>query len=203
MTIKKTSKEITRGIDISSRRLDDLEKIFFKELVSGNNRDVVLDLGCGEGNIGVSAAFLNKDVYMYDIKDISKRIVILKENFAINKILFKKIDLSKVDYKTFPKNIAFVYMGRFLHYLTYKEANNLIKILYRNMKKKSKLFISVTGVDTEIALGYNKNEKIEKRFFKIREDLRERFLIKEKVTLYSLEELEKLFLNNNFKIIKI
>ena len=196
-------KNTTRGIDISSKRLDDLEKLFFKFIVSGKNRDIVLDLGSGEGNVGISAGFLNKSVYMYDIEDFSERIEILKNNFSISKIYFKKIDLRKADYKTFPKNIEAVYMGRFLHYLKYNDASSLIKILYKNMNYGARLFVSVTGTDTEIAENYNKDINIEKRFFNIRDDLQERFLIKEKVTLYGKEELEKLFLDNNFKTKKI
>ncbi len=196
-------KNITRGIDISSKRLDDLEKLFFKFIISGKNRDVVLDLGSGNGNIGISAGFLNKSVFMYDIEDFSERVKILKNNFSISKISFQKIDLKNTDYKTFPKNIKAVYMGRFLHYLKYKDAENLIKILYKNMSEKSRIFVSVTGTETDIAEDYKKDVEIEERFFNIRKDLQERFLIKEKVTLYRKNELEKLFLDNNFKTKKI
>jgi SAM-dependent methyltransferase len=200
---KKNQEQIVRGIDISSRRLDDLEKEFMKFIISGNNRDVVLDLGSGEGNVGISAGFLNKDVYLYDIYDFKDRVEILKKNFAISKISFTKIDLSKVNYKTFPKNISAIYGGRFLHYLQYENAENLLKILFKNLKTGGKVFFSVTGVETEIANGYDKNIKIEKRFFKIKDHLQERFLIKEKVTLYKKEEFEKLFENAGFKKEKV
>lgn len=196
-------RDITRGIDISSKRLDDLEKEYIKFIISGNNSDIVLDIGCGDGNIGISAGFLNKSSFMYDIEDFSKRVAILKENFSIQKISFQKIDLKEVDYKTFPKNIEAVYSGRFLHYLKYSEAQNLLKVIFHNMKKNAKFFVSVTGINTDIAEDYKKDIDIQKRFFKIREDLQERFLIKEKVTLYSKKELQNIFENIGFKTEKI
>ena len=108
-----------------------------------------------------------------------------------------------MNYLDFQDNISFLFAGRFLHYLNYQEAEKLLKILNKKMKKEGKLFFSISGINSDLAKNYyGKETNVENRFFEIAPEIRKRFQIKERVCLYTIKEVEKLF-ERYFKILKI
>jgi cyclopropane fatty-acyl-phospholipid synthase-like methyltransferase len=137
-------------------------------------------------------ALFQKDIYFYDLK-IDFKLKIFKKLFALKKLHLKKKNLKNVDYKDFPKNIDFVYSARFLHYLTYEEAEDLFRKFSKNMKKNGKVFITVSGINSDIGKDYScKKNEISKRNCFLSKSNQKRFEIKEKVTLYKKDELENL-----------
>jgi SAM-dependent methyltransferase len=186
----------TTGIDIISKRFSSFEKKAIRKCLELKKDDVIYDIGSGQSYFSIVLAFLGKKVYAID-KDFEKfsflKINILKKLFRLKNLHIHKKDISKMEYKDF-ENISLVYSGRFLHYLRYSEAQQLLKILRKKLKKGGMLYFSVSGIDSDLAKGYNvKNIKIENRFFKIPKNLQNQFSIKEKVCLYSETEARELF----------
>jgi cyclopropane fatty-acyl-phospholipid synthase-like methyltransferase len=176
------------GIDITSKRITDLEKETVKFALNLPKNSVCLDLGTGNGWLGIVLVFLHQKVYFID-KKINWKIRILKKLFKLKNMILIKKDINQMSYKDFPDNISLIYSGRFLHYLKYEEAKKLLKILKNKMNKNnnSKLFFSVSGNDSELAK--NRSEKYD---FLSKEN-QKKFQIKEKVFLYSKKELQNLF----------
>ncbi len=194
------------GIDITSRRFSKFEKQSLVEILNFKKDDVIYDLGSGQSYFSIILGFLGKKVFSID-KNFEKKtdfkIKILKKLFGLKNLNIEKRDIANMNYSDFKNNISLVYSARFLHYLKYSEAQKLLKILHKKMKVGGKLYFSISGIDTGLAENYaGKNVEIENRFFKISEDLQNRFQIKEKVCLYTENEAEKLF-SNFFTISKI
>jgi len=183
------------GIQITSSRVGKLEKELIQYTLNLPKSSVGLDLGAGNGFISIIMSLLQKNIYLYDLK-INFKLKIFQKIFSSNKLHLRKKNLKNVDYVDFPKNIDFVYSARFLHYLTYLEAENLLRKFSKNMKSGAKIFITVSGIDSDIGKNYSCSEKIisERNCF-ISKLNQSRFEIKEKVTLYTKKELEILMEN--------
>jgi len=194
-----------RGIDIAEKRLDILSKSFFSYLLKQNAGQKILDLGCGSGFVGVTASFLHHKVFLYDIDDqyfLTKKIVFLQKNFNL-KIFFEKQDLSNINYKILPNGVDVVYMGSFLHYLKYDDAIKLLTIIKKKMRVGGRVFVSVSGLNSELGVGYENERDIKRRFSYLDSNNRDRFLIQKQVVLYEKKDLVKVFTDIGFKLIEI
>ncbi len=180
------------GIQITSQRIGSLEKELIKYSLDIPKSSLVLDLGGGNGFISIILSLIQKQVYYYDLK-IDFKLKIFKKLFSSKKLNLIKKDLKKIKYIDFPKNIDIIYSARFFHYLTYKESDDLLKKLSKNLKKDGKIFLTLSGIDSNIGINYKcKDIKIEERSCFLSKSNQSRFKIKEKVTLYKKEELENL-----------
>ncbi len=183
---------IKTGIDIISQRITKLEKETIRSALELPKNSTCLDLGCGQGYLGIILVFLHQKVYFIDQK-INWKLRVLKKLFRLQNMILIQKDIRKMIYQDFPDNISLIYSGRFLHYMKYNEANNLLKILRKKSSKNGKIFLSVSGINSELGNGYLGNgKKIEERYDFLTKDHRNRFKIQEKVTLYNEQELQNL-----------
>jgi cyclopropane fatty-acyl-phospholipid synthase-like methyltransferase len=176
------------GIDITSKRITDLEKETVKFALNLPKNSVCLDLGTGNGWLGIVLVFLHQKVYFID-KKINWKIRILKKLFKLKNMILINKDIRQINYKDFPNNISLIYSGRFLHYLKNEEAKKLLKILNNKMDKNndSKLFFSVSGINSE--LGKDRS----KEYSFLSKENQKKFQIKEKIILYDKKDLQDLF----------
>ncbi len=189
-------KKNKRGIDILSGRFSEFEKKALIELFALSKGDLIVEFGSGKGNFSMIAALMNKKIHSFDLNFLDNywKLILFKKLFNLRKWEITKKDLARTGFKDLEGDISLVISFRFLHYLKYEEADNLLKILNKKMKKNSLGFFSISGIKTDLAEGYEGWEvELDKRFFKIKKDLRERFQIYEKVCLYKKEEIESLF----------
>ncbi len=78
------------GIDITSKRITELEKETIRFALNLPRNSVCLDLGTGNGWLGIVLVFLHQKVYFID-KKINWKIWILKKLFRLkNMVLIKK-----------------------------------------------------------------------------------------------------------------
>jgi cyclopropane fatty-acyl-phospholipid synthase-like methyltransferase len=185
------------GKDITSKRFGILEKKALNHIVELNNDEIVYDLGSGQSFFSIIIAFLGKRIFTID-KNFNNfsffKLKVLKNIFNLKKIKVIKKDISKMSYKDFENNISTIYSSRFFHYLTYSEGIQLLKILSKKMKEGGLIYFSISGINSDLGFEYKgKDIDLEKRFFEISSTLKKRFEIEEKVCLYSIDEIKKIF----------
>lgn len=147
------------GVDIASTRLDDLDKRLLEDvrlqLLLGKSVSV-LDGGCGQGGLSVALAKAGATVIALDRDDYLASIETkLKTEVALpGSVTFTQGDISTVDLSTIGR-FDMVVLQRVLHYVPYETAKNILTNLG---KYSDRLYLSLTGTNTEIARYYTQNE---------------------------------------------
>src|SRR4029077_11750445 len=91
---------------------------------------------------------------LYDVVDIGERIERIKQALGIQNLEFRQIDLRQVTPEDFPTGIGVAYSQRFIHHLRFDEAANLLGILAGRLCAKARLFVSASGLESELGSGY-------------------------------------------------
>lgn len=191
------------GVDVAITRADDLDKLML-DYATNFSSPAVLDVGSGSGGQAVRLAKIGAKVTAVDIYNFSNEIlsVIASNNLPKKSINFIHANIIDI-VTTFPdSNFDFIYLQRMLHYLKYNEAEFLLKKL--RPLTKGKLFISVTGINSDISRNYSdKNMPLEARYSCLNEVDAEIFGINEPICLYSESEVKELLTNSGWCIDKI
>ncbi|MCA9363173.1 class I SAM-dependent methyltransferase [Candidatus Kaiserbacteria bacterium] len=181
------------GMDVGVNRADDLDKAILGELKDYGEVSV-LDLGCGAGGQAVRMAAVGARVTALDKYDFSQQ-------FLNHNIEFIQGDLRDLPKLLAERQFDFVICQRTLHYLRYSEALLLLRFL--KQITKNKLYLSTTGIDSEIGNNYPAKENVvEDRFGKLQDFTQELFGITESVCLYSQAEFEQLLEDSGWQIEK-
>lgn len=186
------------GCDISSQRFDELDREFIAHCFLYGKAGVTgVDLGCGYGVPSLYAAAAGLDMNLYDIDDLHARIETavfdFKKHGPFGHISFYCSDLTKPYADLFPNIINICYSQRFVHYLTFQQARNLLYIISERMPSGSKLFISASGLHSELGTNYPDQEKpIEQRHCNLHPNVAIKHKINEKLALYTEEDLKYL-----------
>ena len=189
------------GCDISSQRLDDLDKEAIQCILLLHRKDLnCIDLGCGEGKVGIIMSMIGANVVLIDKVNIAEKIEPIAGNFNLN-LKFVNKDARELQKKDLPRPLDVCYSQRFIHYLKFSEAEKLINLLSKNMTKGSIFFISASGLNSELGQGYaDKNKPVTKRFATLSKKLAEKHNIIEPVCLYTEQDLENLITRFGFKV---
>lgn len=184
----------THGADIATQRIDDLDKKCIEYALQLHNSGAyALDVGCGLGIQGVRLAVLGVDTLLIDVLDISETVETLSRLLGVGnlKILIK--DARNLTPDDIPKSPSIVFSQRFIHYLKYQEAQTFISTISKIMQPDSKLFISASGLYSELSEGYQgKAAPLEERYCKLDTKMAEKHHIKEPVCLYSEKDMKTL-----------
>ena len=191
------------GVDISSQRIDDLDQLCL-EYVLKNQNVTSIDVGCGMGFHGIRMALLNSKTYLVDILDIKDYIDKINRLVRLSiPISYIKSDVRKLNMNLLPA-IDVLYSQRFIHYLQYSQAIKFLVQINSKIKHGGKLYLSVSGINSELSNGYKCKEKdIRHRFCKLSLENKKKHKIKESVCLYSKEEFSNLISESGFSSIKI
>lgn len=188
------------GCDISSQRLDDLDKKAIRHILSQRKHLSCIDLGCGEGKVGIIMSMIGANVVLIDKVNIAEKIEPIASNFKLN-LKFVNKDARELQKKDLPLPLDICYSQRFIHYLRFSEAEKLIDALSKNMTEGSMLFISASGLNSELGEAYpDKNKPVAKRFAFLNKKLSEKHNIVEPVCLYTEKDLENLITRFGFKV---
>ncbi len=183
----------THGSDIASQRMDELDRMSLKQACQELEVNV-LDIGCGLGAQSVRFALLGAKVTAVDIVDSRHTI---SDHLALLGMKTDAVDFRKTDICSFmdrcDKTYNVIYSQRFIHYLSYKEAFRLAEKLYQHTEKGGQVFISASGMSSELSNGYDAGKTIEERFSKLEPQMAQKHGILEPVCLYYKEELQELF----------
>lgn len=191
------------GVDISEKRIDDLDKKVIKYLKEKPSIKV-LNLGGGQAEKFLSAldfTFIDNftTIDIFDFSDFYKEWGI-KRNFSKEKFRFIQGDFRHLK-KLLSENEKFdvVIAQRALHYLTFLEAKTLISFLEKIIHDK--IFFSVSGLFSALGENYlGRNVDLKERFFPLEKTKAEIFQIHKPVCLYQPEEIEKMLEGTEWKI---
>jgi len=180
------------GVDVASRRADDLDKLAIEQIAS-QSHSTILDLGSGMFGQSIRLAQAGAGVTAVDKDDFQKVLQQVKKenNLAVDQLDFIQVDLRDLTQRLADKKFDHAYCQRTLHYLKYSEANELLSFLRQIIH--GRLYISVSGLDSEIGDKYPDKEKsVENRFAKLCEADQEKFFINEEICLFRQAEFENL-----------
>ncbi len=190
------------GADISSQREDDLDFQALKEAKGHidnerERRPVVYDIGCGQGAMAIKFLRIGCAVIACDIEPMNKLAKISGNGYSIQIV---ESDARHVNWEECPMP-DIVYSQRFLHFLRFFEAVDLIQTIV-NRSKKCSLFLSLSGSESELAVGYP-STTLTKRYFHLADNMKEKHGIYRKVCLYSLEDARQLAVNCKLNILQL
>src|SRR5690606_32341721 len=95
----------------------------------------------------------------------------------------------------------FIYTQRFLHYLNFDAAADFLSFLAEVSEQGGRLFISASGIDSELGIGYpGRTIEIQNRFFHLSPAMAAKHGIYEQVCLYSEDELGHMLAGHQYEI---
>jgi SAM-dependent methyltransferase len=195
---------VSHGVDIASQWTDELDLETLRFVVSPKiPKRVAFDLGCGVGTQGVRFAVLGCKAMLYDVVDIGERVEQIKSVLGIRGLEFRKLDLRQATAADFPAQAGVAYSQRFIHYLRFQEAARLLATLASRLCPGARLFISASGMQSELSEGYtHAGTPPEERFALLASAMQAKHGVREPVCLYAKDELERLVLAQGFTAIR-
>lgn len=188
---KRVATSTGHGVDIASQRADDLD-LLAVDFVRMQRDAVVLDAGCGHGG---QAARLAKAGAMHvtalDIEDYKPQVLdsMRREGIGHGFSFFQASVEGEPAHVQGPFDA--IMCQRMIHYLRYRAAVNAVTWFHRITKKGGRLFISASGMDSELGNGYaGRDCPLSERFSRLEASMAEKHAIYPPVCLYRQDELE-------------
>lgn len=190
-----------RGHDIAHQRSDDLDAMAIDFANTSPARSVFVDLGCGIPIQALRFAVLGHFAIAVDFADRLEQIVsYVRDNYKsllIRAVVKKFEHLNSSD---FPNPIHCLYSQRSIHYLHPAEALRLMRMFRRNMSGSAKVFLSASGLSSELGEGYEAtNMPWERRFGFLSDAMKLKHNISNPICLYEQKDLEKLMFQSGFR----
>ncbi len=178
------------GNDISSQRLDDLDKAAISCLLR-NPGSTFLDLGCGEARVGLAASLIAGSTILVDAVDLSQKVQKFRALMHAP-VRFLHLDAKALTPDLLPP-LHIAYSQRFIHYLRYAEALDLLSVVFSRSEPGASLFLSASGIQSELGDRYeDAHVHVEDRYCPLEARMAEKHNILGCVCLYDLEDLERL-----------
>lgn len=172
------------GVDISSQRLDDLDKLLL-QAVADATEPTVLELGCGHGGLTLHLIESGANVYALDINDHTSE---LDTVLRTGKVSFVVADMRTLPASYLSRSYDACVIQRSLHYIPQPDAVHLLHQL-RTLVTGA-LYLSVTGMETDIAKYYSATDTpLAERFATLRAPGDDFFSITAPLCLYRKEEI--------------
>lgn len=193
------------GADISSQRLGALDEAALRHILDMRDTSATaIDIGCGLGAQGVRFGLLGVETTLVDVLDISPRIDVLREAFEICELHFVNKDADRLTAHDLPDRIGTVYSQRFIHYLRFDDAAELLGHIVERMIPDGRVFLSASGLHTELGDGYTHRERpLEDRYAKLDPAMREKHDIRDRICLYTTEDMERLLVASGIEPVRI
>lgn len=191
---------IGRGSDISSQRIDDLDRAATAHAAQHEHSGLFLDLGCGFPVQTARFALLGKKVIAVDRHDFSPQFELLRSLSSFIDIRFLNKQLEELDDSDIVRPVSCIFSQRTIHYLHPHKANQLVSWLRGNSEPGCKCFISVSGMDSELGCNYDgKALEWGDRYCELSASNRKKHGIEGPVCLYRQNDLIDLMQRNGFK----
>ena len=194
------------GVDVAMVRADDLDKKMIRWVESCVARDgspLILDLGCGSGGQSARLVAAGASVVGVDVVDHSEFFSSSRasQGFSEDVLKFAMGDMSQLDDVLGEQQFDGVCLQRTLHYVPYAVALRILIELRKRVRLGGKLYIAVTGIESDIGHEYQDASAVaEDRFCRLNTVNAETFSITEPVCLYTPEEFVVLLQDSGWNI---
>lgn len=192
------------GIDISARRLDDLDKEILRFALDYKAGDkVAVDLGCGYGRVSIILALAGFEVWLFDKRDLSEHFKQVAKALGVeDKLKFFRKDIAEITESDLPRKFSIAVAQRVLHHLPFKKTRKLMQTVASKLGREGRVFASFSGLHSEIGKNYPHSQNVvqnaaPQRFSKLSEENQEKFEMTEPVCLYEEKDVQKLFADTN------
>lgn len=193
------------GVDVASQRFDALDEAVFSALADLRQKRQggsvsILELGCGQGGLTCAMAARGANVCAIDRLDYYARLIEAEMTpSSSGKIEFFCSTLPCFPAELEGKQFDYVVSQRTLHYLPFVEAKSVLEWCRRHLSTDGKIFLSVSGIESELNLGYaGRGDPIEKRWSSLGNEMAGKHGIRNSVCLYSLPEFQNVLENSGF-----
>jgi hypothetical protein len=179
------------GADISGQRMDDLDiETIVHAAKLADRKGAAIDLGCGFGAQALRLAALGYKTLMMDFLPVDMTVLRVAGLADLLPISYLMKDARTVQGGDLPSAVVICYSQRFIHYLRADEAVTLLKVIRANMSAGAKLFMSASGLLSELGDGYaGKSLPLATRYSALAPAMAEKHNIHEPVCLYTQQDL--------------
>lgn len=178
------------GVDIASQRADDLDKLAIAHIEAHPKPVRALDLACGQGGQAIRMAAAGAEVIASDVVDFGPAIASQAAHADVA-VQFIQQDMRGLQGKLSaltPFNV--IVCQRAIHYLPHQQAQILAYHLYDMLAPGGFLFISASGLRSELGEGYpHASKTIENRYAPLSRAMEEKHGIKGPVCLFEVVDL--------------
>ena len=191
--------EAGHGMDIASQRADELDLLAIEQvrtLVSrGDAKGAVLalDIGCGHGGQAARMAQAGAQVLAIDVEDCADKVAasMRAQGVARAAWAFRRIGIEQIGSVDLQADV--IVCQRMIHYLRHGDALAALTALRRAAAASAALYLSASGMDSELADGYaGRGVDVRERFATLSVDRACKHQIALPVCLYREEELADL-----------
>ena len=180
------------GMSVSSSRFDDLDQMALA-MSDRHPTFKILDLCCGQGALAQEFADRGRDATAFDI---------FRPDEPLRNVVFFQGDLWSNEWPVSgPFDI--VVWQRALHYFPSFKLPHLLEKIRSIMSPGGSIFLSASGLTSELAIGYDvKDAPVKKRFGSLSKNMAEKHGIFSPVCLYRMEELLPFLMTAGFCVQK-
>lgn len=187
----------SKGSDIASQRLDDLDNACAKEVLalSRIGKVQVVEMGCGRCGLSNYLADLSVSavVRAVDCDDYSA--------YASDKVSFIKDDMFEYIGSQRAFSIDVAVSQRTIHYMSYTYAALFMQRVYKSLRLKGKFFLSCSGLRSELGEPpYPGHMPLPERFAHLSSAMQKKHGIRQAVCLYELDEITSLMRSSGFVV---
>jgi hypothetical protein len=187
----------SHGADIASQRLDGLDRAALRHALAVKVTEempaTALDLGGGRGMLALRLAALGLDTLLVD--RLPREQTVLGQPGLADWLPLRHLarDARALRADDLPENLAVCCSQRFIHYLRHGEALALLALVRSRMRPDAKLFLSASGLDSELGQGYaGRGVALTARHAVLAPAMADKHGIHEPVCLYAPDELKAL-----------
>ncbi|CAB3754677.1 class I SAM-dependent methyltransferase [Paraburkholderia humisilvae] len=182
------------GVDIAAQRADDLDLMALEHLRSVKGQARALDVASASGGQAIRMALAGADVLALDIDDYSEAFRGAASAVGVEaRCGFVQQDITDYDIAGNLGHFDAIVCQRMIHYLPYGVAIEVVRTLRRALKSGGRLFISASGLHSELGTDYMGDRlPIDRRYELLSNAMVEKHAMMGLICLYSQDELAAL-----------
>lgn len=183
------------GIDVAVQREDYLDGSAVRQirrLVAEGGAASALDAACAAGGQARRMARAGASVTAVDLHSDGAELLRAASDEGLTTIAFIQADLR--DRALYPRLGQFdlVIAQRFIHYLPFTEAVNVISLFRQALRPHGRLYLSASGLRSELGQNYHGAAEIAERFAALWPPMANKHGMHEKVCLYEEQDMRAL-----------
>jgi SAM-dependent methyltransferase len=185
------------GIDVATQREDYLDGSAIRRIKSliGQPRGTAvraLDAACAAGGQARRMARAGAVVTAVDLHDYGADLLNAAAKEGLGGIEFVQADLRHADLYRQLGQFDVIIAQRFIHYLPFPEAVDVVKLFKSALFPDGKLYLSASGLGSELGRNYNGANARSDRFSELWQPMANKHGIHGKVCLYEEEDMKAL-----------